>query len=835
MKKFLALFLVILVLSAAAIASTKKSTSHDADTLKNCIRNDGLFTLWRDTLTGKVFLDIKKEQLGKEFIYFSFIADAPLSSYHYRGDYYDSKIIRFDKIYDHVEITQVNTGFYFDPNSPLSRSANANLNNPVLANEKIITDQKNTNSVLLDANNIFANEKLQFVIPQPVPGMPPPTLGTLNKDRSSIDRVRNYSKNTDFIVKLIYENPKPFSEISSLADGRNVTVYLQHTLVEVPQNDFKPRIFDPRIGYFTNHEDDQTTLDNIHWHDLIQRWNLVKKDPGQAISEPVQPIVYWIENTTPLEFRACIKQAVESWNGPFEKAGFKNAVVCKIQPDTASWDAGDINYNVLRWVSSPEAEIPFWAYGPSFTNPRTGQILGADVILEYDAIRTNNFNNTLFKTSAFHGNQVNGCSLQAGGGGHLQSGLAVMNALGMDDASKIEIVRQYIMYLVEHELGHTFGLTHNFHGSTLLSPEEMKNRSKVTEHGTISSVMDYVDWNINADHASPFLYYDTLPGIYDDWAIEFGYAEPLKDPAAEAVRLKHLLDKSSDPRLAYGNDEDIMRGAGNGIDPDVQQYDISNNSLAYAMDKCELYTRLFPKLKEKFIKKDHNYQELLNGYMAMMSQYSQELGIITKQIGAVHYNHCAPCENTSMPLTAVKENEQKLAMYALDKYAFSPDALLASNDLFNYLFSQRRGLDLYGTNDSVNQDPHLHELILGIQKKCLDNLLNAKVLLRIIDSHLYGNTYTIDKEFDALTNCIFNADAATTVSTIRQNLQSEYVTRLIAIMDKKSSYPEISKSMAMAELQHIDKMEMAAVKKDMLTNAHRAHISFMIKRSFEEK
>ena len=835
MKKSFPLFIVLLLSSAAAIATTKKTAGPDADSLKNCVHYDGLFTLWRDTLTGKVFIEIKKEQLGKEFIYFSFIADAPLSSYHYRGDYYDSKIIRFDKKYDHVEITQVNTGFYFDPNSPLSRAANANLNDPVLANEKIITDQKNINGILLDANNIFANEKLQFVIPQPVPGMPPPILGTLNKDRSSVDRVRNYSKNTDFIVKLIYENPKPFTEIYSLADGRNVTVYLQHSLVEVPQNDFKPRIFDPRIGYFTNHEDDQTTLNNIHWHDLIQRWNLVKKYPEQALSEPVQPIVYWIENTTPLEFRSTIKAAVESWNGPFEKAGFKNAVVCKIQPDTATWDAGDINYNVLRWVSSPEAEIPFWAYGPSFTNPRTGQILGADVILEYDAIRTNNFKNTLFTTPGYHGNQFNGCSLQSGAGGHLQSGLTVMTALDMEDASKIEMVRQYIMYLVEHELGHTFGLTHNFHGSTLLSPEEMKSRSKVAEHGTISSVMDYVDWNINADHAAPFLYYDTLPGIYDDWAIEFGYRESLKDPVAETARLKHLLDKSSDPRMAYGNDEDIMRGAGSGIDPDVQQYDISNNSLAYAMKKYELYTSLIPKLKEKLIKKDHNYQELLDGFMAMMTLSSQQLVIITKQIGAVHYNHCSPCDATSMPLTAVKETEQKLAMSALDKYAFSPGALLASNDLFNYLFAQRRGLDLYGTNDSVNQDPHLHELILGIQKKCLDHLLNEKVLARIIDSHLYGNTYTIDKEFDALTNSIFNADVSTSVNTVRQNLQSEYVSRLIAIMDKKSSYPEISKSMAMAELQHIDKMETTAVKKDPLTIAHRAHIRFMIKRSFEEK
>ena len=151
----------------------------------------------------------------------------------------------------------------------------------------------------------------------------------------------------------------------------------------MPQNQYQPRFEDVRVGDFTTQVSDMTTPDDVTpYRDLIHRWNLVKKNPDQGISEPTEPIVWWIENTTPLEFRDAIKEGVLAWNRAFAHAGFHNAVQVKIQPDDAAWDAGDIRYNVLRWTSSPNP--PFGGYGPSFVNPKTGQILGADIMLEYE-------------------------------------------------------------------------------------------------------------------------------------------------------------------------------------------------------------------------------------------------------------------------------------------------------------------------------------------------------------------------------------------------------------------------------------------------------------------
>ena len=149
----------------------------------------------------------------------------------------------------------------------------------------------------------------------------------------------------------------------------------------MPDNDFEPRLADQRVGYFSERITDLTSVDLTPYNDLINKWDLQKKNPEEALSEPVKPITFWLENSTPKELIPYIKEGVLAWNAAFEKAGFKNAVAVKVQPDDADWDAGDIRYNVLRWTSSPNP--PFGGYGPSFTNPRTGEIIGADICLLY--------------------------------------------------------------------------------------------------------------------------------------------------------------------------------------------------------------------------------------------------------------------------------------------------------------------------------------------------------------------------------------------------------------------------------------------------------------------
>ncbi|HRP08472.1 MAG TPA: DUF5117 domain-containing protein, partial [Gemmatimonadales bacterium] len=371
--------------TATPPASTTPDRQKEYDKVVKAARAyPGLFAIHQDTATGKVHMAIQPDQLDRDYIYFTFVADGPVATGLFRGQFRDNIIFRIERRFDKLAFIAQNTAFHFDPGSPLARAAAANTSPAILAIEKIVGVDSVSGALLISADKLFLTESLTRVKAPSVPGQSPTAfaLGSRSEDKSSIRSVRNYPENTEVVADYVFDNPNVIgSGGAEVTDSRYVTVTVQHTLIAVPDNDFQPRFDDPRVGYFTQQVTDLTTTDAVNYRDIINRWDLRKKDPSAAISEPVNPIVFWIENTTPTEYRETIRDAALAWNKAFEKAGFRNAVQVEIQPDTASWDAGDIRYNVLRWTSSPNP--PFGGYGPSFVNPRTGQILGADIMLEY--------------------------------------------------------------------------------------------------------------------------------------------------------------------------------------------------------------------------------------------------------------------------------------------------------------------------------------------------------------------------------------------------------------------------------------------------------------------
>lgn len=822
------------------VKEEKKEEDKFGDITKKCVKSEGLFTIWRDTTSGKTYLEVREDQLGKEYIYFNHIADGVMEAGYFRGAYGGSKIISFNKFYERIDIYQENTRYYFDPNNELSKAANANINRPLLASEKTEAVSKDKKKFLIDGDAIFLSEKFQLVKYPSSPGSPS-VLGSLSSGKTRIDNINNYPENTELTVSYVYENSSPTMGGGALTDARNITIKYQHTLLAVPENNYKPRKDDHRIGYFMTQVDDMTSTEAANYRDVIHRWHLEKKDPKAELSEPVEPITFWIENTTPKELRPIIKEACERWNSSFEKAGYRNAVVCKVQPDDATWNAGDIRYNVLRWTSSPTP--PFGGYGPSFVNPRTGQILGADIMLEFVALSNRVKAEKAFRTSGYlqddeleaQEKQYNRnpflCMASDQTNHNLQFATAFASAMSMDEMSKQEIVEQMLYRLVLHEVGHTLGLNHNMRASTMSTLEDVKNPAKANKDGLTNSVMEYPAFNYQLNPAHQTIYCDTKPGPYDDWVIEYGYSPAAQDFITEEVRLRKIAERSNEPKLMFGNDADDMRSSGRGIDPDVNIYDLTNDPVGYGVERCELVNALLPKLKGKFTDAKSSYQELHQAYLITTGEYGIQLRVMTRQIGGVHYNRAVPGQDANaLPLQPVKEEKQKAAMKALEKYAFAPNAWDNASSLYNYLLEQRRGFGSYGSNP----DPSVHARVLGMQKECLNHLLHPNVLTRITDSKLYGNTYTLDKMMTDLTNAIFLADAKSTVNTFRQNLQVEYVTRLTKFSDEKSSQDNISKAMAWSELKRIDAMMAAGANSDPLTKAHREYVRLLIKQAQEK-
>ncbi len=824
------------------VKEEKKDEDKFADITKKCHRSEGLLTMWRDSVSGKTYIEVREEQLGKEYIYFNHIIDAPVEAGYFRGSYGGSKIISFSKNFDKLDIIQQNTSFYYNPNSEISKAANANINDPILASEKIEATSKDKKKFLIDGDAVFLSEKFQLIKMPTPPGVPSGALGTLSSSKTRIARVKNYPMNTEVDVTYVYENASPTMNSSALADPRNITIKFQHTILEVPTNNFKARRDDPRIGYFATQINDMTSFSPTPYKDVIHVWNLERKDPKAKLSDPVEPITYWIENTTPKELRATIKEACESWNIAFEQAGYSHAVVCKEQPDDAGWDAGDIRYNVLRWTSSPMP--PFGGYGPSFVNPRTGEILGADIMLEFTSIVSRVNAEKIFRSTGFLNDEALNvenekqmrnpflCSASQQTNHNLIFGAAAAGVMGMDEAAKKEIVRQLLFRLVLHEVGHTLGLTHNMRASTMSSMKDVKDPEKVSMYGLTNSVMEYPAFNYQLDPNHQTLYCDIKPGVYDLWVIEYGYSPTLDDPMLEELKLKKITDRSTDERLMYGNDADDMRTSGKGIDPDVNIYDLTNDPVAYAAERCDLINVILPKLKSRFEKNQQSYEELLDSYLIASGEYANQIRIMTRQVGGVHIDRSFIGQNTTVrPFEPVRKEKQKAAMNALAKYAFAPDAWNASNNLYNHLMKQRRGFSHF----SRNEDPHIHERVLGMQRECLSQLLHANVLMRITDSQLYGNTYKLDEVMTDLTNAIFQADLKSSVNTFRQNIQVEYVEKLISMHDPKLRYDHISMSMSMSELKRIDGLMASGSSPDGLTKAHREYLRTMIRKVMEAK
>ena len=313
---------------------------------------------------------------------------------------------------------------------------------------------------MISLDTVLKKEKLSQIKPTGNPRAKPGdrfVLGKLNDKRSKILAVKSYPKNSTFLTELVYENNAPFVRgDEDVTDPRAVSVMIQHTFIKMPEDDFTPRKADYRMGYFTDRITDLTSRSVVPYRDVINRWHLRKKDPTAKLSDPVQPIVWWIENTTPYEYRDLIKEAGLLWNRSFEKAGFTNAIEIRVQPDDAEWDAGDLRYNVLRWTSSPNP--PFGGYGPSFTNPRTGQIVGADIMLEF-AFLTNRLRTQVALRPGSFENPVSPhfCNL----GFSMQSDYlfasGVLKAFPGRSSALGDLTRDSIFMLVLHELGHTLG------------------------------------------------------------------------------------------------------------------------------------------------------------------------------------------------------------------------------------------------------------------------------------------------------------------------------------------------------------------------------------------
>ncbi len=807
-----------------------------AEKTKGQTKNVGLFTLYQDTLTGSVQLYICKSQLDKEFIYQSFSISGPTNLFLNQSMHRANLVFKIKKAFDKLEFAIVNTGLYYDKNNPVSKTADVDKPEAIFYSEKFAAED--SLGYLVSADGLFLSEKLDAVKPNMPPGPMSSmvfNLGNLNTSKSKYAQLRNFADNTDVVVDLSYDNPTVLANGGpDIADPRYVRVRMQHSFIAMPSNSFVARRDDPRVGYFMQEVNDQTSISPTPYKDMINRWSLVKKDSSAALSEPVEPLVYWIENTTPFEYRNIIFEAGMKWNEAFEKAGFKNAVQMKIMPDSATWDPADIHYNVIRWVASSQPS--YGAIGPSFVNPRTGQILGTDITVEWFSGSATPINNELFnglnaeqptELNIPHLNFKDNCAIASELKAQYNAGLTSME---LNDASPVEIKlmhKQFLTYLIMHEMGHTLGLNHNMKSSQMLSPAEINDTTITHKIGLMGSVMDYPAFNIALDKSKQGDYYTTKAGPYDLWAIEFGYT-PFSTEQEEAG-ISKILSRSNDSKLAFGNDGDDMRAAGSGIDPRVNVNDLTNDAIGYAEDRFKIVNNLMGKLVAKYTKPGQSYAELRSRYLSLLSQRRNMIAAVSRYVGGIYIDRSFPEQHSgNKPYTPVPLAIQKKAMTSLAKNVFAPTAFDADAQVFPYLQLQRRGFN-QGRGEDFKATANLNMLATG----AFEQILHPATLQRITNTRLYGNEYSVADVMNDLVKNVFDADINGSVNVYRQYLQSAFVKGTTQLVADNTPLDNVSKAATYYTLKKLRTKLNAAVIGNEETKAHRSSMIFLIDKALK--
>lgn len=773
-----------------------------AEVIKGATRSDGFLPVWRKD--DQVWLEIAPERLGRLMLMTANVTNSVGERGLYAGQMGGSAAVELRVVGKTLQVLAKNLAFRSDGDSAMRRTVEQSFSDSLLASAPVASaPHPDSKAVLIDASfvkgdliGLGAEIERAFRLPY-----------GLDRNNSHIESVRATPGTTALTTRLHFALPKlpapPATPLPPTAprptpptttpDPRSFFVGVIVNFSAMPAEPMRPRRADPRVGYFTEAFTDLSNdLDanpKVHY---VKRWRLEKKDPAAPLSEPVKPIVFWLDRNIPARYRGAVTAGILEWNKAFERIGFKGALDARQQPDDADWDTLGTEHASIRWFAASDRAF---GIGPRHADPRTGEILDADIGMGFTGrglrrFITQDVGMTGFAQrpvldaiwSAQHGDAR--CTYGLESAQELAFALDLLEARGDLDPDSPEaeaFVQAQIKDTIMHEVGHTLGLRHNFRASTVVTREQLKDKAFTDTNAIAGSVMDYNAINIPlAGEPRANLSVTTL-GPYDYWAIEYGY-KPV-DPAREAEELGRIAARSTEPLLAFADDADAGGFGATGLDPRDNRFDLGDDPLAWAQRRMTLSRELWDRMQQRGPQRGDDPQRLRRSVVSGFRQLGPVPDIAGKYVGGMYVERDLP--GTGRPTyRPVEPARQREALRFLTEGLFSVDSFRFRPELLGSL-----GIDHLEWQRA--QPLSVPDAVLGLQREALDQLLDSGTARRLLDLPYYlpesdrAGAISLSEVYTTLQGAVWaELRSGAEIDPLRRNLQREHLRRLQAMLTR---------------------------------------------------